>query len=213
MNAGYLTALLFLVAFILLGTGWKPLLAPSISGGYAYGLLGAIGVALFLPIWLTPFGAFADIRLHVSVCLLLAITLYSWVAEQSGNRGYVLICALLIGIVWGCARSLYAQESMFYWLNPDFDAPLLAGLLCGAFVSDLKQQMILSAWGAALGKGVQVFFRDDHFQLSFGTMYDWDGIALAMVAACSLTVTLKILRQLKSKLEAAWFQLKGGKQP
>lgn len=209
MTPGYVSLLFFFIMCILMATDWKPLIAPAIRSGHAFIFLVAVGCALLFPLWIAPFDGYPQVRIHAAACLLLAVAV-KWSLGVKGLRSYMFFCSLMLGIVWGTARSLYSYESMFYWLSPTWDAPLLGGLLCGAFASDVKQQLGLIGLGAAVEEIVAATFREGSLRIDIGALYWWDGVSIALASAIAITLVMKAIRRTLIKLGASWLGLKGG---
>ncbi|RJE90022.1 hypothetical protein D3P07_07335 [Paenibacillus sp. 1011MAR3C5] len=212
MIPGYISVLLLLIVSILWATGWKDVFAPRMRTGWAVAVTLAIALLLMFPLWSSPLHNKPAIQIHASVWLLLTVcAILLWRSVQDGQRGYLMLCALMLAIVWGSARSLYSHETMFYWMDPLWDMPLLAGLLCGAFTSDSRHQLVLVAWGAALGSFVEVLFRGDVIQTRIGSWEWWDSVAIACCSAVAVTVLLRAGRAIGSRIGAAWLHLRGGR--
>lgn len=212
MIPGYVCALLLLIISILWATGWKTAIAPAVSTRWTLVVAGIIALPLMFPTWIMPPTRYTEIKIHVAVCMLLICTATSVWRRQDGQRFYILSCVLMLAIVWGSARSLYSHESMFYFLHPDWDAPLLGGLLCGAFTSDVRHQFAIVAWGAALSEVVQNILADGSAVQLIGTWAWWDGVAVALCAAVLFTIVTSTLRRWMVKLGTVWHrQLRGGK--
>ncbi|MCR2803034.1 YphA family membrane protein [Paenibacillus soyae] len=215
MIPGYVCALLLLIVSILWATGWKAAFAPRVSTSWTIAVLGIIAILLMFPLWITPIARLAEIKIHAAVCVLLLCGSGSfWRRPAHGQRLYILSCAIMLAIVWGSARSLYSHESMFYFVHPDWDAPLLSGILCGAFTSDIRHQFSIVVWGAAVSEAVQWFLMERGTSPLYliGEWAWWDGVAVALCAAVLFTAVSRAARTGIVKLGAVWLrQLRGGK--
>lgn len=214
MIPGYMSVLLMLIVFILWVTGWKQLLAPSVRTGPAIILTATIAFMLAVPIsmWISPLKSFPGFRIHAAACLLLVVSaVIVWRTAQEGQRAYLVLCALMLAIVWGSAHSLYSHEAMFYWIDPSWDAPLLVGVLCGAFSSNDTHQIGIVAWGAAIGECVEAVLRSGGFEASIGSWAWWDGFVIALCTAAAVTILVRAVRVIAGKLGEAWMQMRGGR--
>ncbi len=73
-------------------------------------------------------------------------------SEDWSYKGYLLLCAVMIAVIWGFIRKMYSYDPIFHWVDPSWDAPLLCGMFCGAFTSQVKHQFGMIVWGAVLGE-------------------------------------------------------------
>ncbi|MFF2887614.1 hypothetical protein [Paenibacillus sp. NPDC057967] len=212
MIPGYISVLLLLIVSILWATGWKDVFAPHMRTGWTVTITLAIAALLIFPLWSSPFSSEPAVQIHASAWLLMAVcAVLLWRSAKEGQRGYLMLCTLMLAIVWGSARSLYSHETMFYWMDPVWDMPLLAGLLCGAFTSDSRHQLVLVVWGAALGDFVEALFRDGVIQARIGSWEWWDSVTIAFCSAVAVTVLLRAGRAIGSRIGAVWLHLRGGR--
>ncbi|REK77271.1 hypothetical protein [Paenibacillus paeoniae] len=212
MIPGYISVLLLLIVSILWATGWRDFLAPNIRTGWAVTVTLAIAVMLMFPIWFSPLASEPDIQIHASAVLMLAVSsIMLWRSARDGGMGYFMLCALMLAIVWGSAKSLYSHETMFYWLDPIWDMPVWGGILCSAFTSEGRNQLVLVAWGAALGDFVEALLRDGSLHASIGSLAWWDSVMIAFCSAVAATILLRIGRAVGGRISAAWFYLRGGR--
>lgn len=212
MIPGYISILLLLIVSILWATGWREVLVPNMRTGWTAAIALAIAALLIFPLWTSPIASEPAVQVHVSAWLLLAASaILLWRTAQDSQRGYLMLCALMLAIVWGSARSLYSHETMFYWMDPLWDMPLLAGLLCGAFTSDSRHQLVLVAWGAAWGEFIVAMFREGAVHARIGSWEWWDSVAIAFCSAVAVTVLLRAARAIGAWISAAWLNLRGGR--
>lgn len=213
MVPGYLCILFLFIFCILWATGWKPIFAPNVRTGWALTLTGLILCTLMVPIWITPIAKFPGFHIHASVCLLLVSSVTAvLLSAKHGQAFFLVLCAVMLAVVWGSTRSLYAHESFLHWLSPTLDAPLLAGLLCGVFTTDSNHQLAIMAWGAAIGECMAALLQEGGtFQVQIGSWAWWDGFAIAICATFALGAAGRALRGMISKLGAVWLQQRGGR--
>ncbi|MBD2869636.1 YphA family membrane protein [Paenibacillus arenilitoris] len=212
MNPGFMSLWIMLIMIILLATGWKPYLAPDLSRP-AMTLFGIVMLAL-LPVsaWWSPMRESMHVGIHVSVCfLLLAGLLAFWGEEQWSYKSYLALCAIMIAVIWGFVRKIYSYDPVFYWLGPVWDAPLLAGVLCGAFSSSAKHQFGMLIWGAVLGEWLNTLLQARGYTAWIGTLSWWDGFWIAVATARLFAFALKLLRAALSKLGILFWHMKGGR--
>ncbi|MBH5317978.1 hypothetical protein I6N90_09190 [Paenibacillus sp. GSMTC-2017] len=210
MIPGYFTVLLQLIMCILLVTGWKSVFAPSIRTGSFFLLILVITVLLLFPLWWMPLQDSPNVKIHAAVCFLLIVsTVIIWRGGQGGSRSYLLLCILMLTLILGSVKSLYSIEAMFHWYQSSWNAPLMGGLICGAFTSDCKHQFAIIAWGTALGEGIEAVFQEGIYQVTVGTLSFWDGFWLALSIAISFTLVIKLMRAGITRLNAIWLHLKG----
>lgn len=209
MNPGYLSFLILLITAILLATGWKHVLAPDISwriiGGAA-----AAAMLLPLPLWWSPLPEFLPIMLHAVVCAgLLASTPAFRERGWTASTGYYLLFTVMLGIIWGGIRQAYSFDPVFHWINPLWDAPLLAGLLCGAFTSHARQQLAVLLWAAMLGELVHTLL---HVHTAYiGSLAWWDSFWLAAATARLFSLLIKVVYRAAARVGSLLWQLKGGR--
>lgn len=212
VNPGYMSLLIMIMMLILIATGWKPYLAPDISRRTMV-LLGILIIASMpLSIWWSPLSEFVQIKLHVSACLLLLASLLTFKgSEEWSYKGYLVLCALMIAVIWGCVRKMYSYDPVFYWIDPIWDAPLMAGLLCGAFTSQTKHQFSMIIWGSVLGETLNTALQAGTYTVFIGSLSWWDGFWIAVATARLFSLILKAIRKGLTKLSVMLWHIKGGR--
>lgn len=212
MNPGYMSIWIMCIMFILIATGWKPYLAPDISRRTMI-LLGIIMVVLLpLSFWWSPLPEHVQAELHVSVCLLLVISLLTCHGfEEWRYKGYLILCAIMIAVIWGFIRKMYSYDPVFYWIGPSWDAPLLGGLLCGAFSSRVKHQFGMIIWGAVLGETLNAFLQSGTYTALIGSLSWWDSFWIAFATARLSSLMLRGIRIGASKLSGMLWHIRGGR--
>src|SRR5690606_9732452 len=138
MNAGYLSLWVICCAFILIMTGWKSVIAPGTNRRTMVLLLLLGAVLLPFPLWWAPVALLPYLQLHAAAGVLLTAGALALLRgdEEWSYKGYLLLSMLMIALIWGMVRKIYSFDPVFYMINPVWDAPLLGGLLCGAFTSN-----------------------------------------------------------------------------
>jgi hypothetical protein len=201
-----------IMMLILIATGWKPYLAPDISRRTIV-LLGILIIVLTpFPIWLSPLSEYVQIKLHVSVCILLLASLLTFKgSEEWSYKGYLALCALMIAVIWGCFRKMYSYDPVFCWIDPIWDAPITAGLLCGAFTSQTKQQFSMIIWGSVLGETLNAALQAGIYTVFIGSLSWWDSFWITAVTAKLFSLMLKMIRKGLSKLSVVLWHMKGGR--
>ncbi|GKU79562.1 hypothetical protein [Paenibacillus sp. L3-i20] len=212
MIPGYLTVLLMLNVYILFATGWKSVFAADIRTDLFFSVTAIMACSLLFPLWWAPFKDVLNLKIHGAACLLLSISaIIVWRSKESGVRGYLLLCILMLAMIMGSIKSLYSIETMFHWFESSWNASLIGGLICGIFTTEIKHQLAILTWGAALGEGLEAFFREGTYHVAIGTLSWWDGLLVALCIAVSFSLMKRVVRRGKLKLSAAWLQLKGGR--
>lgn len=213
MNPGFMSIWIMMITFILIATGWKTYLAPEISSRMM-ALLGIFMVMLLVfPLWWSPFPEFIRLEIHISVCLMLVIgVLMSYRASEVRSYFcYLILCTLMISIIWGFIRKMYSYDPVFYWIGPNWDAPLLAGIFCGAFTSQIKHQFGMMVWGAVLGEALNTVLQSGAFTAHIGQSSWWDSFWIALATARVFSLLLRAIRTGASKLSVKLWHIKGGR--
>ena len=212
MNPGYVSIWIIIIVFILITTGWKSYLAPDISRR-TMAFLGIITVLLLnVSLWWSPFPPQIQVQLHVSACLFILAGLMTYIdSEDWSYKGYLLLCAVMIAVIWGFIRKMYSYDPIFHWVDPRWDAPLLCGMFCGAFTSQVKQQFGMVVWGAVLGEMLNAVLQAGVYTAYIGSLSWWDSFWIAMAAARSFSLLLKTIRLGASKLSGMLWHIKGGR--
>lgn len=212
MNAGYLSLWVVFSVFILIVTGWKPIIAPGVNRRTMM-LFVVFGAALLpFSLWWTPISQLPALQVHAAIGVLLvfgAAALLTGDGEWS-YKGYLVLSMLMIAAIWGMARKMYSYDPVFYVLDPMWDAPLLGGFLCGAFTSSTKQQFGILAWGAVLGEVLYAIMDSGAYLVSIGSFAWWDSFWIAAVAAFGFSMLAKALRVLLQKLGGLLPNMKDG---
>lgn len=212
VNPGYMSLLIMIIMLILIATGWKPYLAPDISRR-TMALLGILIIASMpFSIWWSPLPDYIQIKLHVSVCLLLLASLFTFKGSEDWSyKGYLALCTLMIAVIWGCVRKIYSYDPVFYWIDPIGDAPITAGLLCGAFTAQTKHQLSMIIWGAVLGETLNTVLQAGTYAVFIGSLSWWDSFWIAVATARLFSLLLKAIRRGLTKLSVVLWYIKGGR--
>jgi len=212
LNPGYMSIWIMIILFILIATGWKPYLAPDISRRMM-SLLGIAIIALLgVSFWWKPFQGYIQVELHMSVCLLLLIGVLAFMNKEDWSYiGYLILCTIMIAVIWGFIRKMYSFDPVFHWINPNWDAPLLCGIFCGAFTSQVKHQFGMIVWGAVLGETLNAVLQFGAYTAHIGSLAWWDSFWIAMATAMMCSMLLKSARFGFSKLSVILWHLKGGR--
>ncbi|WP_169081835.1 hypothetical protein [Paenibacillus sp. PL91] len=212
MNPGFITLWIVLILFILIATGWKSYLIPEISRRTLaiFGI--AMALLLNMSIWWSPFSEHLQVEVHVSVCFLIVSSLVAYKgSEEWSYIGYLILCTLMIAVIWGFIRKMYSFDPVFYWIDPSWDGPLLTGIFCGAFTSQVKHQFGMIVWGAVLGETLNVLLQSGMYATQLGSLTWWDSFWIALAAARVFSLLLKSIRIGTAKLSVMLWQMKGGR--
>lgn len=211
MNPGFISLWLIIIWLVLLATGWKPFLFPAVGRRtmLTYGMLSLLLIPN--PVWLEAELAGIRIELHVAVCaLLIAAMAAAMRFEGWSQRGYLVLSMVMIAVVWGSVRKMYSYDPVFYWLDPIWDAPLAAGVLCGAFSSEVRHQGVILLWGAAVSELLLVLLQTDNPFARIGSLSWWDGFLIAFSAARLVSILLRGARSAMSKAGTFFWHSRGG---
>ncbi|WP_138753479.1 YphA family membrane protein [Paenibacillus sinopodophylli] len=213
MNAGYMMLWILMITMVLMATGWKEQIVPDVSWRKVVLFGAAMALSFISSQWFSPFKGIIQLDIHVSIFLMLtfaALSLYEGKSRGS-YIGYLLLCILMVSVIWGIVRRMYSYDPVFYWIDPSWDAPLLAGLFCGAFVSQAKQQFAMIAWGAVLGETIYAAMLHWSSTTYIGQLNWWDSFWLALAAARVFSLLLKGIRLGGLKLNDMLGQIRGGR--
>lgn len=196
MISGYLTVWLVLIVVILFATGWKPYIAPNLGTPAILVLVAAIGAAVYAGDWWIPFDELPTLKLHSAVAVVLLASLVAWAGKSNnGERGYLFLCVLMLAIIWGSISSLYTHDPILYWLEPGYNSPLLCGLLCCVFTTNIRYQAGALLWCASLGDVISAWLDNGANPTAIGSAIWWDSYSLALATACCGAITIHIVRQ------------------
>lgn len=212
MNPGYMSLWIIIVFLILMATGWKPSFAPDMNRR-TMTILGIV-IAALLPVslWWSQPSYDVHFELHVSVSLLLFASLLTYKGdEELSYKGYLVLCTIMIAAIWGFIRKMYSLDPVFYWIDPAWDAPLLAGVLCGAFTSQAKHQFGMIVWSAVLGEVLHAALQPNNYTALIGSLSWWDSFWIAFATARMFSLIVKLARISFSKLYGLLWYLRGGR--
>lgn len=212
MNPGFMSIWIIIILLILMVTGWKPYLAPEVSRRSL--LVTAFGITVLLPfsLWWQPMPNLIPIELHAAVIVLLFSGLLTLKGSEDWRyKGYLVLCAVMIAVIWGSLRKMYSFYPIFYWLDPQWDAPLFAGVLCSAFTSQVKHQFGIIVWAAALGEVLNALLQSGNYTAMIGTLTWWDSFWITLITARIFSFVLKAIRRTASRVGVMLWDLKGGR--
>jgi hypothetical protein len=213
MIAGYLTVWMALIIIILFATGWKPYIAPKLGAPIILLLVALVGLAGHAGYWWTPLAGLPAVKLHGSVAVLLIASLMAWAGRcNRGHRGYLLICVLMLSIIWGSISSLYTHDPVLYWLEPGWNSPLLCGLLCCVFTTNIRYQAGSLLWCAALGDVISSWLDNGAYPVAIGSAGWWDSFCLSVATACVGAIAIHLTRQALAAAGRTWIGMRRGRE-
>ncbi|ACT01042.1 hypothetical protein Pjdr2_2387 [Paenibacillus sp. JDR-2] len=213
VNAGYISIWIMLMAFILITTGWSDFVGLTIKHKRWLFIAFAVCAAL-QPIQETF--RLGTIQLHVfaGTVLLMLISLLAMRGPLVwDSRGYLLICALLAGMIWGSLRKMYSVDPVFFWLDPLLDGPVVAGVLAAAFSSKGQHQLTVLLYAGAAAELVHALLQHGVYEASVGSLQWWDSIWIAFVAARLISLLFLLVRTGVTRFIAIPWRNKGGSSP
>ncbi|MDF2837145.1 MAG: hypothetical protein K0Q63_2785 [Paenibacillus sp.] len=213
MIAGYMTVWLALIIVILLATGWKPYIAPKLGAPAILLLAATIGFAAYAGYWWTPIAGLPSVTIHGAVAVVLVASFLAWAGKNnSGQRGYLLICVLMLAIIWGSISSLYTHDPVLYWLEPGWNSPLLCGLLCCVFTTNIRYQAGALLWTSVIGGVISAWLDNGTYAVTIGSAGWWDSYCLAIATACCGAIMIYLTRQTLAVAGRTWIGMRGGRE-
>ncbi|MFF2090131.1 hypothetical protein [Paenibacillus sp. NPDC058174] len=200
MNPGYISLWIVMILFILMATGWSEWVGAASFNKRILAIIAA-GCIILQPLQHTTAIGNVSVVWHASAILLMLAAL-SAVHGQSlaESKWYLLLCALLTGVIWGCLQKMYLADPVFYWLDPRWDAPLLGGLLAAAFSSKAKHQFAVLVFSAVFAEINFAVLSGGRYIGGVGELAWWDGLWIAFGAARVLSLSFGILRSVMENL-------------
>ncbi|QAY66180.1 YphA family membrane protein [Paenibacillus protaetiae] len=199
MNPGFISLLILIAAGILLSTGWGTVFFPGVSGRAA--AAAGVGCGLLQLVYGTFMLGHIHIEYYGGVFALLLLSSAVFRSEKPVTQtGYLMLCAFIVGIIWGSVKQIYYADPVFYWVHPVWDAPLLGGLLASAFVSKLAHQFALLVWSAIWSEITGAALSTLGYTASIGSLAWWDGLLISLAAARTVTAVLGWLKKAVRKL-------------
>ncbi|MHA6483870.1 YphA family membrane protein [Paenibacillus sp. strain BS8-2] len=213
LNPGYITVWMVLIIIILFATGWKPYLAPRVKAPTMFLLFIATTITLFVDYWWLLPADLPAAAIHSGTALWLVASLIAWVDNSnSGERGYLFICVLMLAIIWGSIRSLFAQDPVLYWIEPSWNAPLLCGLLSCMFTTNIRYQAASLLWSAVLGDVISAWLDKRISPLQIGSASWWDSLCIAIAVACCGAISIHLVRRVLAMAGRTWITLRDGRE-
>lgn len=199
MNPGYIAVWIAAIIVILLSTGWSSILLPGVQRRYVL-VAGAVCLLLqavhaeaaFLG---KPFEWYGSV---FPAAIALAVSLRG--KNAASLFGYLILCSFITGMIWGSVKQIYYADPVFYWIHPVWDAPLLAGLLAGAFTSKQREQFALLFGAAIWAEAVGAMLSSIGYEAEFGSASWWDGFFIAIAMTRSVSLFFGILRTAAARL-------------
>ncbi|WP_168119174.1 hypothetical protein [Paenibacillus sp. HB172176] len=157
-----------------------------------------------MPLWWRPSSAYSAFELHIGICIVLLASIASiWKSKSTNNRVYLMVCSALIAILWGGIHSLYAHDPLFFHLDASWGGPVLCGILCCSFASDLHQQFSVIALGAIMGEFLSAWLDAGSFTMRIGGLFWWDSVWAAVAAALLMTLLQRFGKRMFLKIGRA----------
>lgn len=210
VNAGYISIWIMLMLFILMTTGWSDLVGLS-AKNWKWILLALAVCAVLQPIRETFRFGNVQIHLFAGTVLLMLIALLAMRGPLVwDSRGYLLICALLAGLIWGSVRKMYSVDPVFFWLDPLLDGPVVAGLLAAAFSTKGQHQFTVLLFAGAAAELVHALLQRGVYEASIGSLQWWDSLWIAFAAARMISLVFQAVRTGVVRFIAIPWRNKGG---
>ncbi|WP_336786788.1 YphA family membrane protein [Paenibacillus sp. MMO-177] len=213
MNAGYISIWIMLMVYILMTTGWSDFVGLAVNRK-KWVLIAMAVCAVLQPIQETFRLGSIQIHVFAGTILLMLISLLAMRGPLVwDSRGYLLICALLAGMIWGSVRKMYSVDPVFFWLDPLLDGPVVAGLLAAAFSSKGQHQLTVLLYAGAAAELVHALLQRGVYEASVGSLQWWDSIWIAFVAARLISLLFLVVRTGLARFIAIPWRNKGGSSP
>nr|WP_139230830.1 hypothetical protein [Paenibacillus catalpae] len=201
------------MAFILMTTGWSDFVGLSVKNRKWVLLALAICAALQLIEETFQIGA-VHIHVFAGTILLMVISLLAMRGPLVwDSRGYLLICALLAGMIWGSVRKMYSVDPVFFWLDPLLDGPIVAGVLASAFSTKGQHQFTVLLFAGAAAELVHALLQKGVYEASIGSLQWWDSLWIAFAAARIISLLFLTVRTGVVRFIAIPWRNKGGSSP
>ncbi|MCM3627433.1 hypothetical protein M3194_08650 [Paenibacillus glycanilyticus] len=201
------------MAFILITTGWSNLVGLSVKNRKWVFLALAVCAAL-QPIKETFHIGQVQIHVFAGTILLMLITLLAMRGPLVwDSRGYLLICALLAGMIWGSVRKMYSVDPVFFWLDPFLDGPVVAGVLASAFSTKGQHQFTVLLFAGAAAELVHALLQRGVYEASIGSLQWWDSLWIAFATARVISLLFQAVRTGVVRFIAIPWRNKGGSSP
>ncbi len=201
------------MVYILMTTGWSDFVGLAVNRK-KWVLIAMAVCAVLQPIQETFRLGSIQIHVFAGTILLMLISLLAMRGPLVwDSRGYLLICALLAGMIWGSVRKMYSVDPVFFWLDPLLDGPVVAGLLAAAFSSKGQHQLTVLLYAGAAAELVHALLQRGVYEASVGSLQWWDSIWIAFVAARLISLLFLVVRTGLARFIAIPWRNKGGSSP
>lgn len=212
MNPGFLSLWIITMLLILITTGWGQYVWMNIDRRK----LAFVSCCCLLlqPLHWRFDVSVMGIELHVSIIVALIAALLAMKGQLVWDSVfYLLLCAALTGMIWGCIQKMYSADPVFYWIDPIWDAPLVAGLLVAIFSIKAHYQFTVLLLSAAAAELVNAALQSGRHIADIGSLSWWDGLWIAFAFARMASVLFQMLRMLGNRVSAITWRNKGGSSP
>ncbi|CAM3124608.1 hypothetical protein PALU110988_03100 [Paenibacillus lupini] len=210
VNAGYISIWIMLMAFILMTTGWSDFVGLPMKNKKWFIIALSVCVTL-QPIQETFHLGNVQIHLYAGTILLMLIALLAMRGPLVwDSRGYLLVCALLAGMIWGSVRKMYSVDPVFFWLDPLLDGPIVAGVLASAFSSKGQHQFTVLLFAGATAELVHALLQRNIYEAAIGSLQWWDSVWIAFTASRVVSLVFLAARAGVVRFIAIPWRNKGG---
>lgn len=207
MNEGFVAAWLATMFVILYTTGWQRFVADRVPGRIILLVLAAAAACHAVAV---PLGPACSIRGSAAVVVVAAIV--SAIHIRSIRYSLLLMmCALATGFVWLWIGYLYATDPVLVLYRPEWDGPLVAGMLSGMLTGKFRAQFSLVALAAAIAPFADRLAPMHAADVVIGGSAGWwDGLLIGLTAA-RLTGSVKgWIHRSATRLRDGRFGQRGG---
>lgn len=209
MNPGFMSIWILTIIIILSATGWSQWVGAA-NVNWRKALVVGIGCLALQPIQHTI--AFSRIAIDVQASsIYITLVALASVKGRSFNHSkmYLMLGALLTGIIWGSIQTMYNADPVFYWIDPRWDAPLLGGLLAAAFSTKAQHQFALLVLSALIAEMTIAVMSGGERTAHIGGLPWWDGFWLSFALSRAVSVVFSSIRYTASKYVVLLWKNKG----
>jgi len=176
MIEGFMSVWLLAMAFILYVTGWEKQVSGHVSGRIL-----CVGLVMTAALHLLKIPLPGGLIWHGSALGALAISVMAVITSRSISiYASVLFGAALAGGLWWWFRYIYSIDPVFIVVHPDWDGPIMAGIVASFFADRFRDQFALIIFAAIVSE-LFLAAATRQYNVLLGSFGWWDDTIAALV--------------------------------
>jgi len=175
MIEGFMSVWLLAMAFILYMTGWKKQVSGNVSGRILF-----IGLVMAAALHLLKIPLPGGLVWHGSALGAFTVSMIALITSRSAvTYASVIVGVALAGGLWWWFRYIYSIDPVFVVVHPNWDGPIMAGIVASFFAERFRYQFALIITAAIVSE-LFLAAATKQYNVMLGSLGWWDHTIAAL---------------------------------